>query len=158
MKRLSLACLLLGFSVLSIRAVEEKVLIVEQQNGDISSFLLSGKPEMKFENHVLKIDMKGKTTDFEIEQVRQFYFDDASSDISQLAATGLRIYTTSDDKVVVEGVDEKETICLYSLKGTNYANRVSTNNRVAVISLSRLPKGTYLISVSNKKTIKIVRK
>jgi hypothetical protein len=158
MKRLSLACLLLGFSVLSIRAVEEKVLIVEQQNGGISSFLLSERPEMKFENHVLQIDMKGKTTDFEIDQVRQFYFDSASSDISHLPSTGLRIYSTSDDKVVIEGIDEKESISLCSLKGTNYANRVSTNNRVAEISLAHLPKGTYLISVSNKTTFKIIKK
>lgn len=158
MKRFSLACLLLGFSMLSIRAVEEKALIVEQQNGSTTVFLLSEKPEMTFADHVLQIGMNGKTTSFEIEKVQQFYFDNASSGVSPLAANGLRIYSPSNDRIVIEGIDEKEAVSLYSLEGMAFANHVSTRNGVAEISLASLPKGTYLIEVSNKKTFKIVRK
>ena len=144
--------------MLSIQAAEEKALIVEQQNGSTTVFLLSEKPEMTFADHVLQIGVNGKTTSFEIEKVQQFYFKNISSGVSPLAANGLRIYSPSDDKIVIEGIDEKDAVSLYTIEGVAYANCVSTQNRTAEVSLASLPKGTYLINISNKKTFKIVRK
>ena len=157
-RRLCMVCLLLGFSMLNIRAVEQKALVVELQDGSKSLFVLSEKPEMTFANHVLKILMSGKSTDYEIYRVKQFYFDDSTNRISPLMANEFHIVSQSSEKITVEGIGENDQVGLYSVNGMELKNRVSVGKNQADISLARLPKGTYIINVSNKKSFKIVVK
>lgn len=154
-------CLLFFSMTLSIAemwAAESKSLIVELQNGSQTTFVLSEKPEMTFANHVLTIVMNNKSSDFEISDVKQFYFGEISSDIQQLKVNELKIVYQSDDKVVIEGASESDRIVIYSIKGVMQKAAVSFDGEKAEVSLSSLPKGTYIVNVQNKQSFKIIKK
>lgn len=161
MKKLTLVFLLLSCATIGINASEEKILIVEMQSGDKTTFLLTEKPEMSFSNHVLFIGINGKDTSFEISQVKQFYFEDASSQagISLPQQDGeLHVIYQTNDKLVIDGIGQNDKIRIYSIDGKTFTTDVVTSNGRAEISLSTLNKGTYLINVSNKQVFKIYRK
>lgn len=154
-------CLLFFSVVLSmtlIFASENKALIVELQNGSQTAFILSEKPVLTFANHVLKIVINQKSSDFEISNVKHFYFSDQSSDVQQLKANNVNIVYQSKDKVIIEGVSENDQIQIYSAKGIMQKGIVLRNGTVVEVSLSALPAGIYFVSVQNKQTIKLFKK
>lgn len=154
-------CLLffsMALSMTQMFASENKALIVELQNGSQTTFVLSEKPVLTFANHVLKIVINQKSSDFEISNVKHFYFSDQSSDIQQLKANNVNFVYQSNDKVVIEGVSENDQILIYSAKGIMQKGTVWRNGSDVEVSLSALPVGIYFVSVQNKQTIKIFKK
>ncbi|MBR0047302.1 MAG: T9SS type A sorting domain-containing protein [Bacteroidaceae bacterium] len=157
-KKLGMLLLFLQFSVLNLWATSEKALIVELQNGSKTEFLLSGKPELTFANRVLQIAVKGSISSFEIGNVKQFYFDDASTGIESIASNGLRIVSKDDNLIIIEGIDGDDKISLYSLNGEMMSIQPEISGNRAEVPLVSLPQGIYLIKISNKQTFKIYRK
>jgi hypothetical protein len=154
-------CLLffsMALSMTPMFASENKALIVELQSGSQTTFFLSEKPVLTFANHVLKIVINQESCDYEISNVKYFYFSDQSSDVQQLKANNVNIVYQSKDKVVIEGVSENDQIQIYSAKGIMQKGIVGRNGNNVEVSLSALPTGVYLISVQNKQTIKIFKK
>ena len=157
-KKLGMLLLFLQFSVLNLWATSEKALIVELQNGSKTEFLLSGKPELTFANRVLQIAVKGSISSFEIGNVKQFYFDDASTGIESIASNGLRIVSKDDNLIIIEGIDGDDKISLYSLNGEMMSIQPEISGNRAEVPLVSLPQGIYLIKISNKQPFKIYRK
>ena len=157
-KKLGMLLLFLQFSVLNLWATSEKALIVELQNGSKTEFLLSGKPELTFANWGLQIAVKGSISSFEIGNVKQFYFDDASTGIESIASNGLRIVSKDDNLIIIEGIDGDDKISLYSLNGEMMSIQPEISGNRAEVPLVSLPQGIYLIKISNKQTFKIYRK
>ncbi len=157
-KELGMLLLFLQFSVLNLWATSEKALIVELQNGSKTEFLLSGKPELTFTNQVLQIAVKGSISSFEIGNVKQFYFDDASTGIESISSNGLRIVSKDDNLIIIEGIDGDDKINLYSLNGEMMSSPSEISGNRAEVPLVSLPQGIYLIKISNKQTFKIYRK
>ena len=154
-------CLLffsMALSMTQMFASENKALIVELQNGSQTTFVLSEKPVLTFANHVLKIVTNQGSSDYEISNVKQFYFGDQSSDVQQLKANNVNIVYQSKDKVIIEGVSENDQIHIYSVKGIMQKGIVLRNGTVVEVSLSALPAGIYFVSVQNKQTIKLFKK
>lgn len=157
-KKMKLVLLLCWVSIAHIWAAEDKALIVELASGGQTTFVLSAKPTMTFANQALRISVSGTSTSFEIDDVKRFYFDDASTGISVPKASELKITQQSDDVWLIDGLDESDRIRLYAVDGKQHADRITTNGHQATVSLTALPKGIYLINVSNKQTFKIHRK
>ena len=140
-------------------AYSNKALIIERQNGMKMTFLLKEKPELSFSNHVLHISVNGKNTEFEINNVNQFYFkEDDESAIEDVKANNIWISYQSDNIVVLEGVKKSDNIRIYSINGLQYPNCVTISENHAKVSLASLPKGAYLINIQNKQTFKVYKK
>ncbi|MBR6320057.1 MAG: hypothetical protein IKR50_06445 [Prevotella sp.] len=137
----------------------EKALVIEFRSGDTSTFVLSQKPEINFSNHLLHLSVYDSNNDFEIADVAQFYFAEETQGVEEVKKNGtIRIAYSSNDKVIVEGLSATDHLRLYSLEGIQYAGRVSVADGSAVVSLQSLPKGTYLINIKDKQTLKVLRK
>lgn len=148
--------MLLVCSFATVRA-DGKALIVERQNGTKTTFILAEQPELTFADKALHISVSGKSTDFEIGDVKQFYFGDAATDIAAPQADGLRVVCQSDDKIVIEGVGAHAVVQLFALNGTRLTGHASVADGRAEVTLTSLPKGIYLIKI-NQQTFKIYRK
>ena len=135
-----------------------KALIVESSNGSKTAFVLSKNPELTFVDKFLRIDMNGKNTDFEISDVRQFYFDEVATDIAELKATEVNVVYLSNDKIVIEGIEPNIPVQLYALNGAQIGGKISVSGNHVEISLFALPKGIYFIKISNQQPFKIYRK
>lgn len=148
---------LVGCSILGARA-DGKALIIENKDGSKTAFVLSEKPEITFADNVLRVNMKGKNVDFEISDVKQFYFNNAATDIAVLKADDAKIVYQSDDRIIIEGINSNAPIQLYAVNGTKIVGRVSTSEDRAEVSIVSLPKGIYLINISNQQTLKFYKK
>lgn len=153
-------CMAVMFSVCSFLGAkaEGKALFIEGTDGSKTAFVLSEKPEVTFVGKVLRVSVNGKNTDFEISGVKQFRFNDAATDIEMLKADDTKIFYQLGDKVIIEGIRANVPVQLYSVSGTLLKGRVSFSDDHAEVSFTSLPKGIYLIKISNQQTIKIYRK
>ena len=157
-KEFGMPFLFLQIYVANLWAIGDKALIVELQEGNKAEFVLSKSPILTFANKVLQIEINGSSNNFELNDVKQFYFDDASTGISPISSTDVRIICQDNNRIVIEGINETDKVQLYSVDGKMMNNRVEVNRSRAEISLTSLPKGIYLINVPNKQTFKIRRK
>lgn len=157
-KKLGILFLFLQIYVANLWAIGDKTLIVELQEGNKTEFVLSRSPILTFANKVLQIEISGSSNNFEINNVKQFYFDDASTGISPISSSNMKIISQDNNHIVIEGINETDKVHIYSVDGKMMNNRVKVNRNRAEISLTSLPKGIYLINVSNKQTFKIHRK
>ncbi len=159
MVKRAIAFLFLLFCLIeSICADTRKSLIVECNNGTTVNFLLANLPELTFSNRSLVVKDNIQSFSFIIDNVLQYYFTSEETDITRVGSQpNIRFYYDTDGNVVVEGFDQPAQIRLFSVKGWDYSDCVSEINDKAVVSLSSLQKGVYIISINNQQ-IKVYKK
>ena len=96
-------------------------------------------------------------SEFELADVANFHFREELSDIRSVSAENeYHIVWAGNDCILIFAAPTVRA-SLYGIDGTLYPNRVKYCGRIE-ISLSDLPKGNYLITINNSRTIKINRK
>ena len=144
--------------IATIWADTGKSLIVESVSGKKVSFLLVNSPELTFNDRTLYVQDNTQTKSIKIDNVFQYYFISEGTDISSVESKAdIRLYYDTDGNVVVEGFGKPAQIRLYSVNGLDYTDCVSVINDKAVVSLSSLQKGVYIISINNQQ-IKVYKK
>ncbi len=157
-KRSTAFLFLLLFIIDTICADTRKSLIVECTNGTTVNFLLANLPELTFSNRSLVVKDNIQSFSFIIDNVLQYYFTSEETDIANVGSQpDIRFYYDTDGNVVVEGLDLPAQIRFFSVKGWDYSDCVSVTNNKAVVSLSSLQKGVYVISINNQQ-IKVYKK
>lgn len=153
-----LACLLLIGTTTNATAKGLTTLVISTKDGkDDAVFILSERPEITFANHKLTISVMNDDKVFEINDVEQIYFD-VIDDIRSPKTNTISYNYLSDELILIEGIAPNDHIRLYTLGGIQIPNRVNLFDNRAEVSLSSLQKGTYLLKVGNKQTIKIYKK
>ena len=139
------------FTFYSAWATADKMLIVETSNDGVFSFILSENPTITFNNRTMLISSVSKSESFEIEDVKQYYFTDvpASIDLPQ-KSNELRICRYDNGKIIILGLQTMPLVKIHSLDGKERRGNVSLSDDHAVIDLSPLSKGVYIISINNK--------
>lgn len=157
-KRTTVFLFLLLCLIETIWADTRKSLIVECKNGTTVSFLLVNSPELTFSNRSLVVKDNSRAFNFVIDDVLQYYFISEGTDIENVERQiEMQFYYDTESNVVVEGIDQPVQIRLYSVKGLDYSDCVSVTNNKAVVSLSSLQKGIYIVSINNHQ-IKVYKK
>lgn len=136
----------------------DKLLVVETADGSKTVFALSANPELTFSGQTMLLNVGAQSHSFEIANVAQYYFEDDVTAIDRLETVRLRLRYTDSSKVIIEDISPHADVRLYSTNGTLINSSVATANGQAVISLSSLPKGIYIISVEKNQNIKIHKK
>ena len=136
-----------------------KALVVELKGGGTMMFVLSQKPEVSFSNHTVYLRTATGNAAFQIDAVSQFYFTDSPMmGIGEKTVKPDIWMTQQGDQYVIEGIEATDRVRLYALDGKGYADGVEQGDGYARVSLQGLPKGTYVISISNRQAFKILRK
>ena len=151
-KTLFLLCLMIFAQTASATG---KLLVIETTDGSKAVFSLSANPELTFSGQTMLLNVGAQSHSFEIANVAQYYFENDASAIDEMESVKMRLRYTGSDKVVIEGISQNANVKLYSTSGTLINGSVATTNGQAVISLSSLPKGIYIISVNKNQSIKI---
>ena len=134
----------------------DKLLVVETTDGGKIYFALSESPELTFSGQTMLITTTTRSQDFEIADVAQYYFSGETTGTKALKANELRISQSGDGQVTIEGLHPSSVVRLYSLDGKEQPASVTyADGGKATVSLSSLPKGTYIISANKQQTIKI---
>ena len=132
-------------------------LVVELTNGQTANYLLQDKPVLTMEGTRLNIKTEAVQTDYERSLVKQFYFADGSTGVKEVLKNALVYKQTDADHLEISGLSQNERIAIYNTSGVQVGS-VSRDSDKAVISLSGLQKGIYLVKIGKSQTIKFLRK
>lgn len=157
MKRLLL--LLICFSVSCWMWANDYLMVIDFTDGSEVSIGLSKHPMLTFSDQQLCVSVEGEMSEFELTDVVNFHFADASASIHTMREEeDFRIDWQSDDLIVVFLASPEARVLLYGVDGTPYPSRVNVHDNRFEISLSGLPKGIYLLNINSNRTLRINRK
>ena len=151
--RILLVALLLPMTVMAANTA----LVVELTNGQTANFLLQDKPVLTMEGSRLNIKTEAVQTDYERSLVKQFYFADGSTGVKEVLKNALVYKQTDADHLEISGLSQNDRIAIYNTSGVQVGS-VSRDSDKAVISLSGLERGIYLVKIGKSQTIKFLRK
>lgn len=148
----------LFYLVTTIVASTGKSLVVQSINGKTVRFLLAYLPELTFSNHTFLVTDNRQTVSFKIDDIIQYYFESENADIMSVGSQAdLQLYYNTDGNVLIGGFAQPIHIRIFSVNGLEYSDYVSIINNTAVVPLSSLKKGVYIISINNQQ-IKVYKK
>jgi hypothetical protein len=153
LKWLFLAALLLPLSALAA----ETTLVVELTTGQTANYVLQDKPVLTIEGTLLRIKTESVQTDYERSQVKRFCFTGDHTGLKETLKDALVYKQTDADHLEISGLSANDRIMIYNTSGVQ-VGAVSRDSDKAVVSLSGLQRGIYLIKVGNIQTIKFVKK
>ena len=157
MKRLLL--LLVSFSVSCWMWANDYLMVIDFTDGSEVSIGLSKHPKLTFTDQRLCVSVEGEMSEYELADVVNFHFADASASIHTLREEeDFRMFWQSNDLIVVLHTSPDARVLLYGVDGMFYPSRVSVQGNRHEISLSDLPKGIYLLNINSNRTLRINRK
>lgn len=142
----------------AIMAKEKGVLITHWDN---STTFLSLKKEVKVsfaDSKTLKFSGLGiDDLELNVSEVRDFKI--AEYDVSTINATSQNVQIKiSESGITLWGLSDKQFVCLLDIKGVVQCQSIANVHGKTYISTERLPQGVYVLSLSNGKSYKILKK
>lgn len=138
----------------------DMMLRVELNDGTRNDYMIADRPRISFENDKVVFVYKGISTSYLKKDLRNFTFlnkDDTG--ILELRSGDTRItYTGNSDKIIVEGITEREQIKVYTVSGQQYPVTINYARNQVEIVLTSLSSGYYIVNIGKKQSIKILRK
>lgn len=159
MKRI-LGIIILVFSIIHTYA-DNTMLVVLQSNGNMTSYVLSSKPNITFYDSTLKITMDTSTSslEIEIEEIEKFYFSESPSSVEQIRDNEIRIIRTADDELQIIGLDAtKAKIFVCDLNGKQSKIECAPIGNGVKLSFSSCPSGIYIVKTNNIEPLKFIKK
>lgn len=151
--RILLAALLLPMSAMATNTA----LVVELADGQTINYLLLEKPVLTMDGTRLNIKSEVVETGYERNLVKRFYFTGESTGVKEVSKGALVYKQTDADHLEISGLSQSERIAIYNTSGVQVGS-ISRDSDKAVVSLSGLQRGIYLVKIGKNQTIKFVRK
>ena len=147
-------------SVCGHAQTDQTAVVVLLKNGSTVPILLDDKPELRIEGtmFIVVCETLNINRSFQRSDIADFHFVPVTG-IDKVEANEMRIVRTNDDNVQLLGIHEDDLpISVYSLSGHRLFPKIALSNGSADISLKTLKKGTYLVKIGNRNSIKILKK
>ena len=151
--RILLAALLLPMSAMATNTA----LVVELADGQTINYLLLEKPVLTMDGTRLNIKSEAVETGYERSLVKRFYFTGESTGVKEVSKGALVYKQTDADHLEISGLSQSERIAIYNTSGVQVGS-ISRDSDKAVVNLSGLQRGIYLVKIGKNQTIKFVRK
>lgn len=151
--RILLAAMLLPMTTMAANTT----LVVELANGQTANYLLQDKPVLTMEGSRLNIKSEVVETGYERNQVKRFYFTGESTGVKEVSKGAMVYKQTDADHLEISGLSQSERIAIYNTSGVQVGS-VSRDSDKAIVSLSGLQRGIYLVKIGKSQTIKFIRK
>lgn len=146
------SCLLLGATT----AIAGNVLVVHLMSGETYNYvLLNEEPTISFSGDKIVITTSTAEHQFAMEAVKYFNYENKSTTgIGDVSADGMR-YT--GDRIVFSGLPANCPIYIYGTGGQLHLKTAADAQGNAVVELSSLSTGVYIVKANNIST-KITKK
>ena len=159
MKKLILLLLLSCCSQILFAVESDITLLVELKDGTKHEYLVADKPKIEFAESQVVFVCKNITAQYNKADLQNFVFlNENEVGIQKVGIGDTRIFYSEDNQqVTIEGITDTKQIRVYSLNGQLQQVTLNSGNGRIEMSLASLPKGYYIVSLSNKQTIKILK-
>ena len=154
-KLIFIALMLAALPLCEVLADGVRYLVVNAEDGTMTSFALADEPKVSSNDGKLKIVSKSTTFSLSLAEVRNYAFSENLTGIAVVEKDGnLRM---ENDHVVFNGLPSGSMVSAYMQDGRLAKDFKADANGTAVVDLSGLPKGIVILH-SNKTDIKIINK
>ena len=154
-----LVCLLFMGGTSALAASDDQPMLkVDLADGSQLEFPLAECPQLLWEGNYVYFTTKGaQPVAVEKSSFRGFAFS-GTSGIHSVPTTKERVVYDKQGIVRIEGVDNPSAIGVYDATGRQVgSNCVTASQGSAVVNLSMMPSGVYVIRVNSQSSFKIVR-
>lgn len=146
-KKLILMCLLLQALFGGTRAVAQ-TLVLHHADGTTTDVELFTQPQVKFQDDKVLVTSTVLDMEYAKEDVLRFTYRGTPVSISQ--AKGKADYTREYGQLVFHGIKKTDAVAVYKPNGIRVPVRLTCTGSDAVLSLSQIPSGVYLLSVNGR--------
>ena len=153
-----LCMLIMGGASAWAASSDQPIVRVDLADGSQLEFSLTERPQLLWEGDYVYFTTKGaQPVAVEKSNFRGFSFSGASG-IHSLTESKERVIYDKQGLIQIEGVDQTSAVGVFDASGRQ-VNRhcVSVSQRSAIVNLSMMPSGVYVIKLNNKSSFKIVR-
>lgn len=116
---------------------------------------LENKPEITFEGDDFVIKGKDVFASFSRKGIKEFYFDKSSSSVKEVHRNTFKMEWETDRLINLYG-ENLMPVRVFDLYGRERRITVRDEGDKTVLELERLNAGSYILSVNNKRNIKII--
>lgn len=152
--RLMAAALLLG-SASILRAQENSTLVLWHADGTQTRIELFKQPRVTFGDGTVDIISPVLSESYPAANVLKFTYEGQGTGISDAQAD--QPYSSDGERILFDPKVSPDQIALYTSDGVRVPVRIRQTSRGAVLPLSSVPTGVYMLSV-NGKTSKFVKR
>jgi len=138
----------------AIVKAQNPILVLHHANGNTSEVELYTMPRILMTADKMQIKSSVAELEYDKTDVLRFTFKNVGTGID--AVHSEMAFRIDEDCVTFRGIPEAGAVKVYNLKGVQIPVRLEIAGGDAVLSLSQLPKGIYLVDI-NSKTLKIIR-
>ena len=153
MKKSLFLLMLVGLLFPNIAKAQTQALVVWLADGTTADVELYTEPKVTFPADKVLIKSAVLDIEYNAADVIRFTYKGKDTGINNLQAD----YTQTDGRIVFHGINTTDKVAVYRSNGVRLPIRLELQGSNAILSLSSLPVGVYLISV-NGHTSKFVRK
>ena len=141
-------------------ADERHSLIISFHEGDSIAIVLADKPCATLIDDSVRIEAPSFGATYMRSAIAHFHFgwyDPDDARINALPENMVRIVYTDNNTVRLYGINNASYIAMYGLDGRRISTMLTSLTDGIAIDLTAYPAGTYLISINNQQTFKIIK-
>ncbi len=153
MRQKSIVLILLLISGMSLSELRGQKLIISFNDGSESNVSLDTIQKLAFSlNDLMMTYQSGSTGSYGLSTIRKLYFDsNISIEENDLSTAGTLNVSPNpaENSIIVQGIPDKaEWVFIYKVDGQRVLTEGVSNNK-AIIDISRLQPGLYLVNTLN---------
>lgn len=144
-------------ALLLSQGASAEYLIVSFRDGTTTSFDLEDRPVVSLQSPKMIIRAGSVEAEYDSDSVETFVIGDPGGTAPVLAKDEIRLTYRDRNNAGVSGLDPGSSVILYSIDGKAIATTAADSEGSAWLDLSGLAKGSYIISITNGQSFKIIR-
>ena len=152
-KKLSLILLFVAFLSLTASA-QDPTLVIHKSDGQVLEVELFTMPRVQMTTDKMTIKSAVLDLEFAKSDVVGFTYKNISTGIRTVHPE--MTFRIDEDQVTFRGVPEANAVMVYDISGVRLPVRLTIHDNEAVLPLSQLPHGVYIVNI-NGKSFKILR-
>lgn len=133
---------------------QSQTLVLWHADGTTTEVELYTMPRIQMQADKMVITSQGVSQEFVKTDVLRFTYKGIGTGISQVNPK--TAYRVDKDRVTFYGISSTDRIGVYTTGGMQIPVRLTDDGNKAILSLSSLPSGVYLVNV-NGRTLKFIR-
>jgi len=127
-------------------------LVVKLLSGETAGYLLADKPKLTFEGTRLVIKSDSYEAAYELSQLESYYFRNTETDGIDVSDISWKGPEVDGDRLSFSGLEAGTAVRVYSMAGVAVASTKVGKDGCAVVLLSDIPKGVYVVKYGNVST------
>lgn len=138
------------------------VMRVTLTDGSVDTYIVADGLSVELDEEFVHVSTREVYFKYEVGQVGNYTFEDIATGVEEVleegSEEGVTFQYVDGKTVVIRGISSDSAVQVYSLSGQKQQVEMTKYENGADVSLQSLPAGTYIVSIKNGKSIKVIKR